>query len=78
MHKLSEGFNKLVTGAINEQVYETRERALMYKDEKQRRDSAKRIKEGDGGSTKHKRNPSKAENSSLLEEDSAELIAQSP
>lgn len=70
MHKLSEGFNKLITGKINEQAYESRERALMYKDEKTKRDSAKRIKEGEDGSRKHKRNTSHV-SSSLLEEDSA-------
>ena len=77
MHRISEGFNKLITGKINEQAYETRERALMYKDEKTKRDSAKRIKEVDDESRKHKRNPSHV-SSSLLEEDSAEFITSTP
>ena len=39
MHRLSEGFNKLITEKINEQAYQTRERALKYKDDLERRDS---------------------------------------
>ena len=85
MHKLSEGFNKLITGKINEQAYETRERALMYKDEKKKRDSAKmnrevrearEVREGEDGTRKHQRGPSDV--TSLLEEDSAEFISSTP
>ena len=47
MHKLSEGFNKLITEKINEQTYQTRERALKYKDEAKRRDSAKQMAENE-------------------------------
>ena len=41
MHKLSAGFNKMITDKINEQTYEHRERALKYKDHLKKRETFK-------------------------------------
>ena len=79
MHKLSEGFNKMITDKINEQTYEHRERALKYKDDLQRRETIKKEK-SKGKDSKYgrrsthngKRKSSMA--SSYLEEDSENVI----
>ena len=73
MHRLSEGFNKLITEKINEQAYQTRERALKYKDDLERRDSYIKEQEQQNKIEEkqqrtHKRNSSMG--SSLVEDDS--------